>query len=177
VAAGGNGGGAGREGGHRPQVTPARVGTGGWLRHELLRMRRHRCAPLDLVPATDGRRPALRERCCGGGRVTPDAELLSYLISCCRRASALLPARGACLRDQERGGAGLLRRGRSGAGRLVREPREGWCGQEGVWLHGPTVACAEGETTEGDLGATRAGEVGAIGWTVWVADHRTDGPD
>jgi hypothetical protein len=30
------------------------------------------------------------------------------------------------------------------------------------------VAHAEGETTEGDLGATHAGGVGAIGWTIWV---------
>jgi hypothetical protein len=87
----------------------------------------------------------------------------------------------ACLRDQERGGAGLLRLDRSDAGRLVREPREGWCGQEGVWLHErlgrgvlercprPVVARAVGETTNGDLAATHAGGVGVIGWTVWVA--------
>jgi hypothetical protein len=34
---------------------------------------------------------------------------------------------------------------------------------------GPAVARAEGETTEGDLGAMHAGGVGAIGWTVRVA--------
>jgi hypothetical protein len=31
---------------------------------------------------------------------------------------------------------------------------------------GSAVARAEGETTEGDLGATHVGGVGAIGWTV-----------
>uniref|UniRef100_A0A804N8E4 Uncharacterized protein n=1 Tax=Zea mays TaxID=4577 RepID=A0A804N8E4_MAIZE len=47
---------------------------------------------MDLDPATDGRLPVLRGQCHGGGRVTPDAELLSCLVSCYRRASALLPA-------------------------------------------------------------------------------------
>uniref|UniRef100_A0A0A9FSA1 Uncharacterized protein n=1 Tax=Arundo donax TaxID=35708 RepID=A0A0A9FSA1_ARUDO len=45
-------------------------------------------------------------------------------------------ARGACLRHQEGGDAGILRLGRPSTGRPVCEVREGGRGQEGVWLHG-----------------------------------------
>jgi hypothetical protein len=37
------------------------------------------------------------------------------------------------------------------------------------------VARAEGETTEGDLGATHAGGVGAIGWTVQINRRQNKG--
>jgi hypothetical protein len=40
---------------------------------------------------------------------------------------------------------------------------------------GLVVARAEGETTEGDLGATHAGRVGAIGWTVQINRRQNKG--
>ena len=40
---------------------------------------------------------------------------------------------------------------------------------------GSVVARAEGETTEGDLGATHAGGVGAIGWTVQINRRQNKG--
>ena len=40
---------------------------------------------------------------------------------------------------------------------------------------GSVVARAEGETTEGGLGATHAGGVGAIGWTVQINRRQNKG--